>query len=391
MPENVQIADGLTEAEAISIALFNNAELQGTLAELGLAEGDLQSAGALPNPIFSFLFPVGPKQIEMALDWGIDWLWKRPYRVAAASLDVERVAEELVARGLDTVRDAQIAHADLALARKRRDLLADAAIAWDRVAQLARVRLEAGAASRLEVTAVESDARTAKLEEQRQVEVVRQREAQLYELMNPPNGAEIDLGSLALPLAVSTPPGDLERLIARGMAARPEVRAAELSIEAAGERSGVAVAAIFDFIARLDANGPGSGGFELGPGIAVALPIFDQKQGARTRAAAELERATWRYLGIKQRVEREVRVAYHRYKSADEALRAWPIQVTTPLLENVARAEQAYTAGGASYLEVLDATRRLIEARIRELDLEIEARHARAELQRSVGGMLDAE
>ena len=387
---DIEISDGLSEKEAVSLALINNADLQSTLAELGFAVGDLEKAGALPNPVFSFLFPVGPKQIEMALAWGIDWLWKRPYRVAAASLDVERVAEDLVARGLDTVRDAQIAHADLALARKRHQLLLDAATTWERVAQLARVRLDAGAATQLEVTAVESDARTAKLEEQRQIEVVREREAELYEIMNAPPEIALDLGAVSLPQSDPVPPGDLQPLIDRGLGARPEVRAAELGIEAAGERAGLQVAEIFDFVAKADANGPGSEGFEIGPGIDLTLPIFDQNQGGRTRAGAEVEQATWRYLGIKRRVEREVRVAYHRYKRADEALRVWPEEVIAPLQTNVSRAEQAYSAGGASYLEVLDATRRLIEARLRGLDLEAEARHAQAALQRSVGGLLDA-
>jgi hypothetical protein len=73
-------------------------------------------------------------------------------------------------RGLDTVQQTQVAHAELMLARRRRDPLIEVANTWERVAALARVRLEAGAASRLEVTAAGSDALTARVERQRLVE-----------------------------------------------------------------------------------------------------------------------------------------------------------------------------------------------------------------------------
>ena len=66
-------------------------------------------AGFLRNPIFSLLLPVGPKQLEFTLNWPLEALWQRPRRVAAARLDVERVAQGLVQGGLDVVRDAKLA------------------------------------------------------------------------------------------------------------------------------------------------------------------------------------------------------------------------------------------------------------------------------------------
>src|SRR5690349_11740501 len=50
LPTGVTLEDGLTEDEAVLIALWNNALFQEQLADLGIAHGDLVQAGLLPNP-----------------------------------------------------------------------------------------------------------------------------------------------------------------------------------------------------------------------------------------------------------------------------------------------------------------------------------------------------
>ena len=65
----------------------------------------------------------------------------------------------------------------------------------------------------------------------------------------------------------------------------------------------------------------------------------------------------------------------------------WPTEVLAPLDRNVQLANHAYQAGGASYLAVLDATRRRIIAKQREAELFADERRALANLARSVGRM----
>lgn len=59
MPPGAKLEDGITEDEAVSIALWNNAKFQETLVNLDIARGDLIQAGLLPNPIGSYLFVPG--------------------------------------------------------------------------------------------------------------------------------------------------------------------------------------------------------------------------------------------------------------------------------------------------------------------------------------------
>jgi cobalt-zinc-cadmium efflux system outer membrane protein len=63
LPEGIAIDDGLTEDEAAAIAVWNNAQFRADLVHLGFARADLIEAGMLRNPVFSLLFPLGPRNV----------------------------------------------------------------------------------------------------------------------------------------------------------------------------------------------------------------------------------------------------------------------------------------------------------------------------------------
>lgn len=121
-PPSVSLADGLSEDELVTLALWNNAAFQEVLADLGLSRADLVQAGMLPNPTLSVLFPVGAKPLEVTAKYPLEIFWLRPRRVATAKLDYERTAQRLVQSGLDLIRDVRVAFADLALANQRLQL-----------------------------------------------------------------------------------------------------------------------------------------------------------------------------------------------------------------------------------------------------------------------------
>src|SRR5689334_14168492 len=69
LPPDVNLTDGITQEEAVAVALWNSPSFQATLTDLGIARADLAEAGLLRNPILSLLFPVGPKQMEFTLQY----------------------------------------------------------------------------------------------------------------------------------------------------------------------------------------------------------------------------------------------------------------------------------------------------------------------------------
>ncbi|MCA9668202.1 MAG: TolC family protein [Myxococcales bacterium] len=389
IPAGVTLADGLSAEETVALALWNNARLQATLAQLGLSKADLFRAGEIPNPVVSIFFPVGPKQLEWTARWSLDWLWRRPFRVAAAKLDVERVAHTLVAAGLDTVRQARDAHAQAAFAEQRQKLLEVSAKTWQSVADLVASRLRAGAASLFEVTAAQSDARVAAVTASQHARTVAMRRAELREVINLPRGAaRRKLPAVLAPRAPADRSVDIAALTRRALSSRPEVLAAKVAIVRAGKAARLAVAQIFTIVGGLDSNAQGREGFELGPAADITLPIFNQNQAGRQRARSELRQATWTYAAIARQVRREVAVAAHRFEAARAAIVAWRLSVLQPLELNLVRGTKAYKAGAASYLQVLDATRKLVDARLRRLQLQLEQQLSFHALCRAVGRRL---
>ena len=76
------------------------------------------------------------------------------------------------------------------------------------------------------------------------------------------------------------------------LASRPDVRAAEIGIEAATERAGWERSRVSTLIGILDGNSEGREGAEFGPGIGVEVPVLSHNQGAIGRADVEIERAS---------------------------------------------------------------------------------------------------
>jgi cobalt-zinc-cadmium efflux system outer membrane protein len=378
------VDDGLTPDEAVAMALWNNPDFQLQLANLGFARADLVEAGMLQNPVLSLLFPWGPKQLEATLRWPVELLWQRPRRVAAAELAADSIAKGLEQDGLTLVADTKLAYTEYALALDRIDLVSRALKELEDVATLMDSRFQSGDISQLEARTASIDAARARQD------VIRARlDAELRA-----NELRARLG-LALDGGYDTPPtlapGTATRcvtgpmLVDDALAARPDVRAAELAIEAAGARLGWEKSRILTLAAVLDANGEGTEGFELGPGVDIGIPLFDRNQGNVTRAHAAMQRASSLYLATRQRVATEVRAAATQYDRSAAAAAEWRSTVLEPLEAQQQVADRAFKDGEVSYLFVIEMNRRLIDARLRTREVEADVARALARLERATG------
>ena len=380
---DIQIDDGLTGDEAVAMALWNNAAFHVSISELGFARADLLDAGLLTNPVLSLLFPIGPKQLEATLRWPVELLWQRPRRVAAARLAGDAVAEKLVSAGLDLVLSVRIAYADLSLAIDREQLAKEAASLLARIGTLTQSRLAVGDISRLEARAVEVDAARGTQDAERAAHDVTIARERLRALLGLPADAVFpSLADASAPTAECRPTPDLLR---EALVARPDVRAAEIGIEAAAAKLGWEKSRVLALTAVLDANGEGRDGFEAGPGLDLGLPLFNRNQGGRARAEAELQRASASYLAVQHRVALELREAAAQFDQAQQSLATWRTTITMPLQTNVAEAQAAFEAGDTSTLFVLEHTRRLADARLREREFEADRQRARARVERASG------
>ncbi len=384
LPPDASIDDGVTSQEAVAIALWNSPSFQVTLADLGIARADVVEAGLLRNPIFSLLFPLGPKQLEWTLQFPLEALWQRPRRVAAAQANAQAIGERLVWDALTLVAQARTAHADAVIADRRLQLTIENADLVQRLAGITEARFRGGDISELEARSARNDAARAL--------VVRQAVEHDRSLARLTLAATLGLDVLADEL--DPVPGDrvdpsacgtdLARL-EEALASRPDVRAAEIGIEAAAERARWEDSRVFALIGVLDANGEGVDGYELGPGVNLDLPIFSRNQGAIGRAEAELERATHQYAAVRVQVIADVRSASVRVQQAQQALDAWQTGILPSLETEQRQAERAYQAGEVPLFMLLDASRRLVDGRTSMLDAEADLQRATIALERSIG------
>jgi cobalt-zinc-cadmium efflux system outer membrane protein len=383
LPLGIRLSDGIDAQEAVAIALWNNASFQESLSQLGFVKADLAQAGLLANPSFSMLFPLGPKQLEFTALVPLEALWLRPRRVAIARVDAERVAESLVQNGLDLIRDVRVGLSDLQLGRDRLMLAQDAVRLRERISEITQARARAGEAAQLEVAAADSELLQAREDIQRRAYENAVMNERLRHLIG---FASADTNTSFAPLeatpALTDSPADLAR---RALAGRPDVRAAELGVELAAKRAGLATAEVFALSGIIDANGAGKEGFEIGPGMQLPIPIFNQNQAGRGRAAAELERATWSCIGTQRRARMEVGETFLRYEHASSGLKGWTNGVLPSLEELVRNSQRAYELGETSPLVVQENARQLLAAKTREAELHAELRRAWAELERAVG------
>ncbi|HMY17976.1 MAG TPA: TolC family protein, partial [Polyangium sp.] len=341
----------------------------------------------------SFLLPIGPRQLEATLLLPLSALIQRPFRVNAAKFDVERTARGLVQRGLDVARDARLAWIDAYAAKARIQVREELLRTWQNIAKVARARHEDGETAPLEALAAGADARDAEDQLERaktDLAITTARLRLVLGLAESPLGAGIGTASSAIDERMAL---NEEALVKLALAARPDVRAAEITTEAAGARIGWEKSRVLVLLGRFDVKPIGSqGGPPLLPlpGAQIDLPIFNWNPGGIGRAEAELVMATLRYRQLRQTIATDIHVARLELTQALASLHRFRDEVL-PLLERAATiALRSFEAGAESYVVVLEATRRVGEARLRKIDLEAAVRRARAHLDRHVGRRQDA-
>lgn len=384
LPPDISLDDGLTIDEAVATALWNNPDFQTALTSLGLARADLIEAGLLRNPVFSLLFPWGPKQLEMTITWPIDAIWQRPKRIENARLNAESSAEQIVANGLRLAGDVRLAFLDVLIADRRLVFTIEQSGIASQIAAMADSRLRGGDISEFEAHLAGADALRLQAT---QLNRVSARDLAIVRLR-----ALLGLDQQAPPLQLREPAmvvtdgcAAAPDLFRAALAARPEIRAAEMQIEAAGARAGLERARILAFTATLDANGQGSEGFEMGPGAQIELPVFSQNQGGRARAAAELEQAGRRYLAAQASVTAEIGAALVGLTEARHTAGLLGANVAAALAAARRQAESLYSAGEISLLILLETRLRLIDLEATRVDADFGVNRAIVRLEQAVG------
>lgn len=382
VPDTVHLEDGLTESEAVQLALWNNAAFQELLVDLGVSHADLVQASLLPNPELVYISGIDPKPFKYLIDFPLEAIVLRPSRMRAAGAEWERTRERLTQAGIDLIRDTRLAYADWALARERMEIAEENRKLRERIATITESRRKAGDATPLEESATHIDNLRAKQEATRANNDLPIAEERLRNLTG--------LGQYRPELSPQTTQpfiqrtANVELLVNEALSNRPDVLAAQHGIEAAEARLALARLGWLRLLGLGDATS-GENGHEFSPGLRAAIPIFNWNQGGIARAEAERERAIRQLRTVRERAIQEVRQANQQHRQANADYRQWTTEIRPAVDVAVRRAENTYKEGGTSLLLVLETSRQMIDTRAREAQLRADLAKTWAELERSVG------
>lgn len=341
------------------------------------AKADRVTAGALPNPSISYgrtrpssgantMFD-GTRQQQLGIELPVLIAGQRSARVEAAEQGVLGARARVAQAASELALRAAELFAGLQAAQEKSAVLAEAHTEIERAASLVSGRLDSGMASRYDLARVEIEvaAIAVRLAEARADAA--EKSAGLASLLGAPGWRPRADGVLA-PANLANDLSTLRAALASGnpqiIAARREEDTARASVRRAElERWPVPVLSLN----RTWTSEPfGAANFI---GFSTEVPILDSRRGQLDKAQADLRAAERR----REALEAEVGVELGRLVDALVERRAAlerferKVDVRSPALRQMA--EDAYRLGRGTVLELIDAARTRVDARVTGIDL----------------------
>ena len=190
----------------------------------------------------------------------------------------------------------------------------------------------------------------------------------------------------AAPNTAAVPALTLPSLLETATSNRPDLRAAELKVQAAGERAKWQQSQVLAMMApTLSIKEIGSDGLRAGPGLNMEIPILSRNQGQIKRADAEVVQAGRQYAALKDRVEQEVADAFARLTQAQVSHMQLTERVRPPVERSILLSQRAFESGDVPIMNVLEATRQIHDINLRQAEATAAVQRALAQLERAIG------
>jgi outer membrane protein, heavy metal efflux system len=381
----------ITRAEALARALGDDPGVRAADASREAADANADQAGRWANPSLEVLQEnvsgsgvySGTDRAETTyslrqpLQLGGDRGARR--RVAERDLDAARIGADI--RRLDLIEevehafiDAQAAEAALAVAEDRLSVARELSEAVARRVRAARDPLMAGSRTEARLAEAEIEAEAAR-------RAAQSARARLASYWGGSGDFSLDTSSFARMDdfdAASRASFDLQ--LADTQAARAE---AQLDLERARAFPDVDLQAGWRQFQETDDTA-------LVFGFSAPLPIWDRNQGGVARARAESQRAQYERDAQERALDRRLALLQAQLESARLEIEALDARVIPASDRALAQARQGYAMGGFSYIDVLDAQRALVDARLRRINALRTFHRAQASLARLTGARVEA-
>ena len=379
------MAQDRTEREVVELIVRDGPQARAIRAESEVTRREQLARLAYPNPAvtysregagFTEFF-----QAEQSLPlFGARAALSRAGVAATAAAEAERDLRLWLLRS-----EAATAVARLVAEQTRFELAQAQTRDVERLIEIIRTREREGEGSRFDRVRAEQELRDIRqLVTSAAVSVVEAR-ATLAGLLP----REVTLTKIAGALNPQPVPATADALIAKARSTRAELRALRqlgerASFEAdAARRARLPSPNVFGGVKRADdVSGRETGGVF---GVSVSVPLFDGGGRESARWAAERARVDAERVSIEHRIRSEIVGASEVLSMRQAALAQEQDSAADELVQI---AEVAYREGEVGILELLDAVRTASRARIRSIELRLDARLAQIALERAVGDTL---
>lgn len=386
------LQEELTADAAIQIALLNNASLQATFEELGIAQAELVQAGLLKNPVFAghVRFPDRSREstnTEFSVSQDFLDLLLRPLRKKLAAAQLEQAKLRVGDAVLNLAAEVHSAYYTLQGAEHTRAMLKTIVEAARAAAEMAERQHSAGNINDLKLANQQVAYQQAAVELTRsEAEVVAVRES-LNRLMGLRENPSWKISENMPTLPSTEPPAaDLEtQALSQRLdlaAARQEIKILEQTV--ALIRRGVIPAVNVGIDTERDPDRTRI----TGPSFDLELPVFDRKRAASARAEAQLRQGQRRLSALETQIRSEVRTARDRLLVSRQLIERYRQEII-PLRERiVAESQKHYNFMLIGVFQLLQAKRDEINAYREYIEVFRDYWNTRTELERAVGGRL---
>ncbi len=384
-------APQLAFGEALERAFVHNPVLRAGRAEVEEVRSRLLSARTYPyNPKLTLEAAdrSGPEGSStdhgLVISQELELAGQRRKRVAVATAELTAAEARFLREGRLLAARVETAFAE---AVRHRELLrvaeTDAALAGDFL-DLSQRRLEAGAATQIEVNLARATSGRA----ERSVQLARAAYAQARSLlaevvaMDPAAPPE-PLGDLAMPVGDLPPLGELLDLAVENRADLRFFRRQQLAAEARvrlARAERIPNLTVGGYYEREEGTDRIFGG-----ALAISVPLFHRNRGGIAGAQASLERTRYEKAAFHLTVKQEVATAYANLQAARRAALYLRQQVIGTLDENVTLLQRSFAAGKIGATEVLIFRREFVESQREYVEALADAWLARVTLDVATG------
>jgi cobalt-zinc-cadmium efflux system outer membrane protein len=381
-------AQSLSLPQAIDAAFSQNPELAAARQEIGVAEGDRQQAGLIPNPVLSWEAEDTRRDTRtttVMLSQALELGGKRGARIDvaergqdAAQIELERRGNELRAQVVQAFYSAVRAQTGLELAMQSQALAR-------RGLEVAQGRVRAGKSSPVEATRAEVQLAETELLVRRAQTL---KSNSYRELAQTTGSAVAGFDQLIFAdLSPGKSPPAATMLKALNQTA--ELRLAEAQIQQREAALGSERAQrIPDLTVSVGSQYSREDRERVNVvGLSMPLPLFSRNQGNVLAASRRADQARDLRNAVELRLRTQTQAAVDQWSTATREIEAFDQTILPAAQRAVDTATRGFEMGKFGFLEVLDAQRTLIAARGQYLESLAIATDARVTVERIYGSL----